>query len=341
MIKIFYGSDSGFTTHKVMKELKGKEDSIIRFDGYKDLVDSVIEDCSSISLFGDKKIVLFSNCYFLSASTKKGPFTDSQQGNYKSFIQYLDDPNEDTDLYIVVDGYLKKSGELYEAIKDSEHVYLNCVELPSDDEYSLLANKLAMERNKKIDKEAIVSLLDRCRTIPSINSFSNKSIDYLTFMNSIDKLFIYTDHVSKDDVKELIYKPLEDNVFDLINYLVKKDTDNALAIYKDLRRSGIDPLYIIPALASRFKEYAMIKYLLEKNSDFNEIASTLSSIQGKQVKSGSIYYRKQELAPFTFKKLLKVLSDLGEIEMGIKLYQDDGDTLLKIFITCFSRDYMR
>ncbi len=346
MIKVYSGPDSGYTAHKLDKELREKLTSeeyqeVIRFDGYKDLSQSVVEDCSSISLFGGRKIVVYTNCYFLSSSTsKKAPFTDAQQGNYRDLKEYFACPNQDTDLYIAVDGDLKKSGELFEALQEGAEIYLENCTLPTDDDFVMLANSMAKKENKEIDPEAVKIFISRCR-VNQTSGFGMKGIDYLTFVNGMDKLLTYTNHITSQDVRMLIHRPLEDNVFEIVNKLMNKDTAGALYIYRDLRSSGIEPLGILPAFASKFRDYALVKYLIEMSYDNNEIASQLGKIQKKTIKPGSIYYRRQELANLSFSTALRILSDLAEMEKGIKQYMDDGDSRMELFICSFSREYLR
>ncbi len=346
MIKVFSGPDSGFTMHRLEKELKENLSpeaykEIIRFDAYKDLSQSVVEDCSSISLFGDKKIVVYTNCYFLSSSTgKKAPFSDSQQGNFKDLKAYFASPNQDTDLYIMVDADLKKSGDLYSSLQEGEEIYLESCNLPSDDDYVMLANQMAKKESKEIDPDAIKMLLSRCRVI-AVNSYGPKGIDYLTFVHGMEKLLLYTKHITPDDVRKLIYRPLEDNVFEIIKKLMEKNTASALYAYRDLRNSGVEVLSMLPAFASKFKDYALVKYLIEMTYSNEQIAAQLGKIQQKTIKPGSIYYRKKELAVLPFSSSLRILSDLSNLEKGIKQYMDDPDVVMELFLTSFVRNYLR
>lgn len=345
MIKIYYGSDPGYTTHKLFNDLKknlSSEDfsSLIKYDGYKDLVSTVIDDCLSYSLFSSSKNIIFTNCYFLTSSNKKVAFSDASQNNFKDLIRYLSNPSPDTNLYLVADSLLKKSGDLYEAINDSADVVLISCEVPSDDEYIMLANKTAKEQNKTITSDAIKALLERCRIIASTTSFGAKSIDYLMFNNNLTKLFTYKDNITVDDINELIYQPLEDNVFSIIQELMNKNTKAALKIYQDLLKQGLEGLSILPAFVSKFKDYALIKYLISSNYDNNEIALQLSKIQNKTVKPGSIYYKKKEIEAISYNSLLKVLNDLAEIEVNIKFNQDDANILLSLFIANFKAKYL-
>ena len=347
MIKIYFGADSGYTSYKVDEALKknlSKEEyqEIIRFDGYKDLTQLVVEDCSSISLFGDKKIVLFSNCYFLAnSSNRKAPFSDAQQKNYKDLLSYFESPSPDTDLYMVVDASLKKSGPLYEAIKEGSDIFLEECALPSDDDYLSYAFKLAKAENKVIDTDAAKIVLERSRNVVGgSSSYGVKGVDYLTFKNTMNKLLTYTSHVTKKDVEELVYRPLEDNVFEIINSLMEHKTSRAIEIYHDIRKGGLEPLAILPAFASKFRDYALLKYLLESSNDNADVAAQLSKIQGRAIKPGAIYYRRKEVEKISFDAILKILSDLAYIEQDIKLYQDNADIRLEVFLSLFYDRYI-
>ena len=345
MIKIYFGADSGFTSHKVEQVLKknlSKEEynEIIRFDGYKDLSQMVVEDASSISLFGDKKRILYSNCYFLANGTnRKVPFTDAQQGNYKELIEYFEHASPDSDLYLIVDGNLKKSGPLYEAIKEGKEIFLEECVLPSDDDYYSLAHQMAKEENKTIDVDAAKLVIERCRNVAG-STYGVKSVDYLTFKNTMNKLLTYTKHITLVDVEELVYRPLEDNVFDIINKLMEHKTSQAISIYHDIRKGGIEPLSILPAFASKFRDYALLKYLIDTNDSNALIAEELSRIYGKSVKPGAIYYRKKEVEKISFDGIMEILNDLALLEQDIKLYQDNADVRMEVFLSLFYDRYL-
>ena len=333
MLLIYYGQDSGYTTHRALKDIKKalseqELKELIRFDGYKDSVPTVMEDCSSISLFGEKKTVLFTNCYFLSSTReKKVPFKDSDQHSYQEFLQYLEEPSPDTDLYMVVDGMLDKSSKLGKAIIESAEAKLVSCELPSPADFEMYAYKIAKERNKEIDKEGAKMLVERTKG------------DYLLFMNNLEKLLTYTDKVRAMDVEELVYQPLEDNAFTLVSSLLQKKTKAALKTYSDLRKGGYDPLMILPTFASQFRFYALVKFLSEKGEDKDSIAAQLSTKTSK-VSPGRVYYSLKDSQNLTFMKILSILEDLANMEIHIKHDGDDGDIDLKLFISLFSQKYL-
>lgn len=345
MIDVYFGSDPGFTFHKAEKDLKARltpEDykEVERFDGYKDTTPTVVESLDSLSLFGGRKTVLFSNCYFLSSSAaKKQPFKAEDQGNYKDFIAYLKNPSPESDLILVVDGDLKKSGDLFEALKaNPEEISLHSCSLPSDEDYLTLAFKTASKENKEITKEAATLLRERCRVIP-LTPYK-KGVDYLLFTNELKKLLCYSDKIEKKDVEELVYKPLEDNVFLIVQDLLSKKTREALETYRDLRANGFDSLSLLPAMASQFRTDAVMKGVFERTSSDDEAAEELARIQGRKVNPYSLKYRRREIGNLSFRGFLKVMSDLSLMERDIKKELDDADTRMELFLVSFTSTYL-
>ena len=346
MISVYYGSDPGFTFHRAEKDLRKKltdeeYQSVERFDGYKNLLSEAVESLESLPLFADKKIVLFANAYFLTKGTnRKAPFTDSDQGNYKSFLAYMKDPIPESDLVLVLDGDLKKQGPLYEALSSqpSQVVFWSC-SLPSDQEYEQLAFKEAQEEKKQIDKDAVDVLIERTRVLP-LDPY-HKGVDYLLFQNELNKLFCYKDHLTKKDVEENVYRPLEDNVFAIVNSLIKRDTTEALSSYRQLRERGYDPLSLLPAMASQLRNLALQKEVLESYPDDKEAAEELGKVLGRKINPYSVKYRRKDVEALSFKGFLVVMSDLSQMEKDIKLSLDDADTRMELFLGSFTSTYLK
>ena len=60
----------------------------------------------------------------------------------------------------------------------------------------------------KMDNDAIAELTERT------------TLDIPLLRNSIIKLFLYTNHVKYEDVTLLVARPLDDNAFQIFNYLI-------------------------------------------------------------------------------------------------------------------------
>ncbi len=330
MVYVYSGKDSGLTLHTLKRDLTLKGESYAKaivYDCYRDPVRDVISDCSSLSLFGEKKTVIALNCYFLAnlSKTVKGPVKEKEQ-DYKGFLAYVQDPNDDTDLYLHVPANINPSSELVKALKKATPNFKECLELKEDDYYMLSYNR-AKERKKKIEKGAIAVLVERTKG------------DFLLFSSYLDLLLIYADDVREEDARKMVYKPLEDKAYECLSYLLRNDVARALSSYRNVRRQGVDPLIVLLTFVSQIRLMALVQNLAEQGESNDAIAKALST-KGTSIKPGRIYYMRKDLSQLSFEKLLKILSDLGDIEERIKLENDRGDDLMEMFILSFS-DYRK
>ncbi len=327
MIKVYFGKDPGFSKHTALKELKKSLSAqdyaqVVQLDGFKDPVSYIVESCQTISLFCPHKTVLVSNAYFfLETKSKKGSLKESEQ-NYEMLERYMMNPSSETDLYFVVPGDISRTGSPNKALS-SPMVTLVACDIPSDDDYIMLAYRVAKEEKKDIDREAAALLLERTKG------------DYLSFMNNLDKLFTYTKQVKKIDVEELVYRPLEDNVFSIVSFLVKGRSKEAIAAYEDLKNNGTDVLSLLPIFASQFSKMAMIRYLSDRDYRKEEIMKEL------KVSKGQVYYALTDAKNLTFRALIKIMSDLSLMEKNIKLNLDDADSRMMMFLLLFKRNYLQ
>lgn len=332
MIHLYFGPDIGLNNHQAKADLfrgltEEEKSEIISYDGYKDPVVRVVDDADSFSLFAEKKRILFTGCYFLCSERsgkKEGPIPEDKQ-DYKALISYLNNPSADVDLYMVCPGKIDSTSEIVNTIKLNGK--LHPLEILSEQEYIDLAIRRAADENKKIDKDAAKILFDRTKG------------DYLAFKNNLDKVLTYTSYAKKEDVKLLVTKPLEDDVFEIVKATIKGDVPKALASYQDLRKSGQDATMILYVLVSQFRFFALVSYFTPTRESNDEIARELSSAK-KKVSPGRIYYVKKDVGSISFYTFLQILADLAELEQNQRRYQDDLDTSLTLFLTEFRRRYL-
>ncbi len=336
MIFVFFGSDYGLTLTKAKEEVKKQMirsgvDNLIKYDCYNNNLSEIVDDCLSLSLFESKKVILVTNCYFLSSNGKnvKGQIKDSQQ-DYEGFINYLKSPEESIDLFLVANSDLDSKSEVLKVLKEEGAIFNNCSEMTLDD-YVTYALRKAKEENKDIDREASEELYKRTSYKENYKVHGN----FMLFNNELTKLFLYTDRVRIDDVKLLVHEPLEDNFFDIIKLLLNKKTNEALCIYKDVRTSGTNVLMIIPGIVSVLKNYALLKYHIERNSSDSDICSQLQIKNPK-----SLYYKKKEVQYITYQNLLKALLELSDIERDIKFNLDNPDERMYLFLSLFKKKYL-
>ncbi len=325
MIYVYFGDDQGLTSHKLTEEVNklsrkyGAE--VIKYDAFQHPVFDVVSECQTLSLTGDRKIVCFENCYFLSSKQIKGSIPDSKQ-DFESLQDYIQYPNDLCDLYLSVPGGLSASNAIVKLLKAGNAKLVSCTQLNESD-YVDMALRKAGDEGKKITRDAAKELLKLTGN------------DFLMYQNSLELLLTYTDNVTVDDVDKMIHHPLEDDVFLIVTSFVRGERSKAIKAYRDLREGGREPVTLISVFANQFRFMAMVKYLIEKNEDNDSIARELSRGSVK-VNPNRIYYTRKDTKNIPYSSFLSILAELGRIEEEVKLQADDADDRIELFLAKFN-----
>lgn len=304
MIYLLFGTKDYSINNEIKKICKNIDEmNISRYDLNNDLTSLVIEDAKTISLFGDKKIVIADNANMFTASTSK----DSE-----IIEDYLKNINEYTDLiFIVHSDKIDARKKITKAIKEKGKI----IEFNDDLDAVSLIRRLFKDYN--IEYSDIKLLIDRVGNNP------------LIITNEINKIKIYKGNdknITSEDILNLTNKIIEIDVFKLIDYIVRKDKGNALELYNEMLKVNEEPIKIIVILANQFRIMYQSKELLKKGYSEKDIASILK-IHPYRVKLAI-----QNSRNYTSEMLLKYLNDLADIDIGIKTGTINKDLALELFI---------
>ncbi len=304
MVYLLFGTKDYSINNEIKKICKNIDEmNISRYDLNNDLTSLVIEDAKTISLFGDKKIVIADNANMFTASTSK----DSEL-----IEDYLKNINEYTDLiFIVHSDKIDARKKITKAIKEKGKI----IEFNDDLDAVSLIRRLFKDYN--IEYSDIKLLIDRVGNNP------------LIITNEINKIKIYKGNdknITSEDILNLTNKIIEIDVFKLIDYIVRKDKENALELYNEMLKVNEEPIKIIVILANQFRIMYQSKELLKKGYSEKDIASILK-IHPYRVKLAI-----QNSRNYTSEMLLKYLNDLADIDIGIKTGTINKDLALELFI---------
>ena len=304
MVYLLFGTKDYSINNEIKKICKNIDEmNISRYDLNNDLTSLVIEDAKTISLFGDKKIVIADNANMFTASTSK----DSE-----IIEDYLKNINEYTDLiFIVHSDKIDARKKITKTIKEKGKI----IEFNDDLDAVSLIRRLFKDYN--IEYSDIKLLIDRVGNNP------------LIITNEINKIKIYKGNdknITSEDILNLTNKIIEIDVFKLIDYIVRKDKENALELYNEMLKVNEEPIKIIVILANQFRIMYQSKELLKKGYSEKDIASILK-IHPYRVKLAI-----QNSRNYTSQMLLKYLNDLADIDIGIKTGTINKDLALELFI---------
>ena len=258
MVYILFGEQYPLIKNELKKILKDRlgevdEFNVINFDMAEASEEEIIDEFSILPLGYERKAIIIDNASFLAGGNKS---------RMEKFAKALVDDDSIDIIFIAREDVIDEKSEIFKFANEHGSVlHLNNI---SKEDWPRYVRKYFAKRNVKIDDKAIEELLARVGN------------DLNRFINEADKLCLYKDEISLMDVTLMVNKPLDDNVFNLINALFKKDNALALDIFRDMKLLGsknTDP--IIPMLATQFRFINEASFLYNKGFDFREIAKEL------------------------------------------------------------------
>ena len=304
MVYLLYGTKE-FGIEEEIKTLSKNIDemNISKYNLNNDMLSLALEDAKTMSLFGDKKIVIIDNANMFTGITSK----DSEK-----IEDYLNHINENTILIFVVhNDKLDSRKKITKLIKEKCKIKEFNDELDSTN----LVRRLFKDYN--IEYSTIKLLIDRVGNNP------------LILQNEINKIKIYKENdktITDEDILNLTVKLIEIDIFKLIDYIIKKDKEKALELYYEMLKMNEEPIKIVVILANQFRIMYQSKELLKKGYSEKDIASILK-IHPYRVKLAI-----QNSRNYTSETLLKHLNNLADIDIGIKTGTLNKDLALELFI---------
>ena len=324
MIHVYVGSDIKYLKDIVKREIKKvlnneiNEFNFITFDIHNcDLVDAV-EECESMSFYAQTKCVVMENCSFLEPSGYKS----LKKQDEALLIDYVKNQNPSTELYMLVVGKLigDKKNKLMNAIKDKAEIIVKD-DLNKNNMIDIGMSYIGLN-SAEIDRESIEEVYERSKG------------DYTLFMSYLDKLLVSTNKIRLCDVEALIYKPLEDNVFNILESLFKGDIKKAISTYRDLTNLGQDAMKLFPVFASQLRFLYEVSYFMEEGKIDSQIVKELGCNPYR------VKFARRSIGNLRSKTILRIMADLNDMEKHIKYDLDSQSTALELFMVNFKHNYL-
>lgn len=311
MIYLLYGTNYFLIKREIEKiKLENNIESIDinNYNLENTILDNILDDALTLSLFSQKKMIIVDNSYIFTSSVRK----KGLDHNIDLLNKYIENPNPDTILIFVVNE---------EKIDDRKKI----VKL-----IKINGNVIEFNEVKNIDTFIKNELNDYKMDAVTINSFVNRVGDNLAIITSeIEKLKLYKNDdkiITKDDVFDVCSEQIDVDMNELTNSIVSKNISKSLKIYNELIKQGEEPLQIIIRLANQFRIIYQSKELTKKGYSNKDIADILGIHPYRVKKALEISYK------FPSKELLSILKKLSRIDEGIKMGNMDKNIALEQFI---------
>ncbi|MCH5180512.1 MAG: DNA polymerase III subunit delta [Erysipelotrichales bacterium] len=321
MICLIFGAQDLMIKNRLNKLLNERLGSVDDFNCVKFNADNVeIEDvmfeCTMMPLGSEKKAVVLDNANFLSGEkTNKKQLTKEQE---KSILSYLSSSNEYCDLYFIVhSSTLNESNAIYKKIKEVGKIVESVN--PNEKEWMAYVYKLFEKYEITASNDVISEFIKRTNN------------DAMRINNEVKKLALYGDKITMDALDLLVARPIDDNIFDLVNFIMANKKEEAIKLYRDLIIKNEEPVALIALISTQLRFYIDVFTLAEEKMYQDDIAKQLKA-HPYRVKLALNNKRYVSL-----KSLKDNMENLYKLDYDIKSGRIDRFFGLELFILNFNR----
>ena len=306
-LSLFTGTDQGqFEVMKsqVLKQI-GYDSADLNF-AYFDMKEVVYKDVElelvSLPFFADEKIVILDHLVDITTA-KKRFLTDDE---LKSFEEYLANPSPTTKLLIFAEGKLDSKRRLVKLLKRDAKVF-DAVEA-KEQELRQYFQKWSQKQGLQFANRSFENLL-----VKSGFQFSEVQKNLL-FLQSYKEDSV----IEEEDIVNAIPKTLQDNIFDLTQFILTKKMDQARDLVRDLTLQGEDEIKLIAVMLGQFRTFTQVKILAESGQTESQIASSLGSFLGRNPNPYQIKFALRDSRGLSLSFLKQAISYLIETDYQIK-----------------------
>ncbi len=268
-------------------------------DGENVSLFQIVDRANTLPVFAEKRLVIVKNPFSLFLSKKKEE--EDKGGDEKCLLDYISEPLASTCLVFWLKETADKRKKLYRAIEKKGEVV------------ELTPLKGAELGRWLQDQAGALGKVLEPKALEYIMFHAGFSLRFLK--NELDKLALFTGEertISLAVVEKLLTKSIEANIFNLVDNLGLKKTEEALFELRNLLVTGEPAVRILFMIARQFRLILMVKDLEQRGFSEKQITAELSLhpyVTGKMLR---------QARNFTFPELERILEIILETDFAIK-----------------------
>ncbi len=316
MIFFLYGEDT-FRSRAKKRELlegfKGKRDptgmNVVLLDAQKDKEERIFEELVAAPFLAEKRMLVIENLL----DNKK---TKLQ----KSFLEILEAQKvpESTILILWEEGKIFKgdAGKLF-AVLSKEKYAQEFPALWGAELSKWIMNELT-SRGALIDSPAIEFIV------------KNAGSDLWFIHSLVDQLIAYAggEHITIDHVKIFLRESVDDNIFNLVDALVAKNSKKVFAMIQEQYHKGEDAQFIFAMIMRQFKILLQLSDMYARGMrERDDIVARQLGLHPFVVKKSLSLVQK-----YSLEQLKNIYRELLEIDIKTKTGQGDQSQMLDFFV---------
>lgn len=282
--------------------------NLATFDMREQPLGDAIDDSRAIPFFGDRRVVIIDNAYFLTGET------GGKIEHYVEDLQaYMAHPEPQTILVIFAP---------FEKLDGRKKITKQLKELPG----YLSFGKIEEKEIRQMINERLAEQGYQMTATAGNRLLALTNLNLTQIMAELDKLMLYsvdTKVIEEAAVDALVSRTLTQDVFELINLLLHRKITPAVMLYHQLIVNGEEPLRLQGAILGQFRLLVQAK-----GSKLSEKGLAMAlSVHPYRVKLA-----RQTVRSFSYKDLAKAFLGLVNMEKQLKSTRRDPELLFELFI---------
>ncbi|MDO6229901.1 DNA polymerase III subunit delta [Streptococcus parasanguinis] len=271
-------------------------------------------DLVSLPFFADEKIVILDHLLDLTTAKKRN-LTDE---DLKQFENYLENPSESTRLVIFAEGKLDSKRRLVKLLKRDAQI----IEATTPKEQDL--KRYFASQAQELGIQFVGDSLDQL--------LLKSGYDFGELQKNLAMLQAYKEdgQITLQDIKEVVPKSLQDNIFDLTQMILKRQIDQARNLVKDLRLQGEDEIKLIAILLGQFRMFSQVKIFSEEGQSESQIVASLSDLSGRKVNPYQVKFALRDSRRLSLSFLKQATITFIETDYAIKSGTYEKDYLFDL-----------
>ena len=303
------------TIHKIVENGFTEEEmefNISSFDLEETPVQIALEEAETFPFIGERKLVILNNPSFLTAEKPK----EKIEHNVQMLLDYLENPSpfsivvfsaayEKLDERKKVTKQLKRTAEVLEAKK------------MKDQELVAWVKEQAELNGVTFEGDALTRFI------------ATSGQNLMLLANEIQKMSLYVAErkvITEAVVEELASKSLEQNILNLVDFILGRRTVQAIELLQSLISQKEEPIKILALMASQIRLIYVSKDLARKGYGQQKIAGML------KVHPFRIKLALEKAVSFHQEDLMKFLDMIADADYKMKTGQMDKVLLLEMII---------
>ncbi len=246
-------------------------------------------------------------------TTNKKSYLDEKE--LKRFESYLENPLDSTRLIIYAPGKLDGKRRIVKILKRDALIF-EANEL-KEAELKTYFQKQAHKYNLLFDSGVFDALL-----IKSNYDFSEISKN-IAFLKSYKK----EGTIGTEDIEQAVPKTLQDNIFDLTQFVLSGKITPARDLIRDLRLQGEEEIKLIAIMLGQFRMFLQVKILSHQGKTEQQVVSSLSYYLGRRVNPYQVRFALRDSRTLSIPFLKNALAVLIDTDYAIKSGVYDKDFL--------------